>query len=112
MSPRYTATNLKAATVIAMMASDNHTEPDDWVTVASYTQAHQAYVVQACLHAAGVPATLADAHMAQTHSLLAGAIPIRLQVPSSWHNQALRVLQAFERGDFALPDSDDCDAHP
>jgi hypothetical protein len=36
--------------------------------------------------------------------LLAGAIPARLQVPHSWHAQALRVLEAFERGEFALPD--------
>jgi hypothetical protein len=77
---------------------------DDWTTVASFTDVHQAFVLQACLQAAGVPAEIADAHMAQTHSLLAGAIPARLQVPHSWHAQALRVLEAFERGEFALPD--------
>lgn len=89
------------------MTGNTHEDNDDWTLVASYTDAQQAYVLQACLQAAGVPAQLADTNMAQTHSLLAGAIPVRLLVPNSWHNQALRVLQAFERGDFALPDDYD-----
>ena len=83
---------------------------EDWVTVGRFVDVHQAFVLQSCLHAAGVPAEVADAHMAQTHSLLAGAIPARLQVPHSWQDQASRVLEAFERGDFALPDDYDSGA--
>lgn len=104
--------SLKAATVNATMTGNTPADNDDWTLVASYSDAQQAYVLQACLQAAGVPAELADAHMAQTHALLAGAIPVRLLVPKSWHNQALRVLQAFERGDFALPDDYDDESQP
>ena len=80
---------------------------EDWITVARFTDVNQAFILQDCLLAAGVPAEVADAHMAQTHSLLAFAIPARLQVPHSWQAQALRVLEAFDRGDFALPDDHD-----
>ena len=80
------------------------TSSEDWVTVARYTDPTLALVIQGCLQAAGVPATVADQHMVQMHSLLAGAIPVRVQVPASWEHQALRVLAAFERGDFALPE--------
>jgi hypothetical protein len=88
----------------------NHPNPvadaDDWITVARYADPTQAMVVQGCLQAAGVPVAVADVHTLQMHALLAGAIPARVQAPSRWEPQALAVLAAFERGDFALSDAE------
>lgn len=87
-----------------MQTLDLDHEGTDWVTVARYADPTQAMVILGCLQAAGVPATVADVHTLQMHSLLAGAIPARLQVPTDWVRQAQSVLAAFERGDFALPE--------
>jgi hypothetical protein len=49
---------------------------------------------------------VADAHLVQTHTLLAGAIPVRVMVPEHRFAEAETVVEAFQRGDFALDDSD------
>ena len=94
-----------------MQSPDLDFDATDLVTVARYADPTQAMVVLGCLKAAGIPAAVADVHTLQMHSLLAGAIPARLQVPADWARQALAVLVAFERGDFALPEGADLPLH-
>ena len=79
----------------------------DWVTLHTSFSPTHAHVLLGCLHAARVPAALADEHLLQTDLLLASAVPVRLLVPERWLAEGLQVLAAFERGDFAL--SDDAD---
>jgi hypothetical protein len=49
---------------------------------------------------------VADAHLVQTHTLLAGAIPVRVMVPEYRLAEAEAVVAAFQRGDFSLDDTD------
>ncbi len=79
----------------------------DWVTLHSCFSPTQAHLLMGCLHAARVPAALADQHLLQSDILLASAVPVRLLVPERWLAEGRQVLAAFERGDFAL--SDDAD---
>ena len=79
----------------------------DWQTLVTFFSPTEAYLLRGCLQAGGVPAMVADAHLVQTHSLLASAIPVRVMVPASLVAQAERVVAAYQRGDFALPDDDD-----
>ena len=51
---------------------------------------------------------VADAHLVQTHSLLAGAIQVRVLVPERRVADAEAVMAAYQRGDYSLPD----DEHP
>jgi len=76
----------------------------DWRTLATFFSPTEAILLRGCLQAAGVPAAVADAHLVQTHTLLAGAIPVRLLVPARRVDEAERVVAAFQRGDFSLPD--------
>ena len=80
----------------------------DLFIVARYLVPMQATVMQGCLEASGIPAVLADAHLMQTDLLLAPALGgVRILVPSTYLQQAQSVLDAFERGDFALDDNAD-----
>lgn len=77
----------------------------DFETVARFLNPTDAHVVCACLVAAGLPAIVADANLAQTNSLWAVAIGgARVLVPSSRVAEAKEVIAAFNRGDFALSD--------
>jgi hypothetical protein len=80
----------------------------DLFIVARYLIPMEAALMQGCLEASGIPAVLADAHLMQTDLLLAPALGgVRILVPSTYVQQAQAVLDAFERGEFALDDDAD-----
>jgi len=83
-------------------------DPDDgdWKTLITFFSPTEAYLLRGCLQAGGVPAAVADAHLVQTQTLLAGAIPVRVMVPERRFAQAQAVVAAFQRGDFSLDDTD------
>ena len=76
----------------------------DWKTLVTFFSPTEAFLLRGCLQAGGVPAAVADAHLVQTHTLLAGAIPVRVLVPEQRMAEAQAVVAAFQRGDFSLPD--------
>jgi hypothetical protein len=76
----------------------------DWQTLIAFFSPTEAYLLRGCLQAGGVPAVVADAHLVQAHTLLAGAIPVRVLVPERRLAEAQAVMLACQRGDFALPD--------
>ncbi len=83
----------------------------DLFIVARYLIPTDAFVMQGCLVAGGVPAVVADANHVQADMLIAPAIGgVRILAPASYLQQARAVLDAFERGDYAL--SDDADVGP
>jgi hypothetical protein len=80
----------------------------DLFTVAGYFEPTQALIVQGCLVAAGVPAVVADANLVQTHFLWANALGgVRIRVPECYMDEALAIIAAFDRGEFALTDETD-----
>jgi hypothetical protein len=79
----------------------------DWTTLVTFFNPTEAYLLRGCLQAGGVPSIVADANLVQAHSLLASAIPVRVQVPEKLMRPAEATLAAFQRGDFALPDDFD-----
>lgn len=79
----------------------------DWQTLVTFFSPTEAFLLRGCLQAGGVPAMVADAHLVQTHGLLASAIPVRVMVPERLVGQAEKVMEAYQRGDFALPDDAD-----
>jgi len=79
----------------------------DFVTVAQFLDPTDAHIVRSCLEAAGVPAIVADANMVQMHSLMSIAVGgVRIRVPENHVAEAKQVIEAFNRGDFALPDDE------
>ena len=83
-------------------------EARDLLTVASYDQPTQAYIVQGCLVAAGVPAVVVDAELNQVDSLLTPALGgVRIRVPIDYIEQANEVIAAFNRGEYTLADNVD-----
>jgi len=88
--------------------ADGNSEYDpalgDWKTLVTFFSPTEAFLLRGCLQAAGVPAAVADAHLVQTHTLLAGAVPVRVLVPEHRVTEAEAVVAAFQRGDFSLPD--------
>ncbi|ALK99815.2 MULTISPECIES: putative signal transducing protein [unclassified Massilia] len=80
----------------------------DLFEVARYLIPMEASLVQGCLAASGIPAVLADAHLMQTDLLLAPALGgVRILVPEDYLLQAQAVLEAFQRGEFALGEDAD-----
>lgn len=80
----------------------------DFVTVARFLNPTDAHIICSCLEAAGVPAFVADANLAQTNSLWTIAIGgTRILVTASHLAEAKRIMEAFGRGDYALPDGGD-----
>jgi Putative prokaryotic signal transducing protein len=77
----------------------------DYEMVARFLAPLDAHVVCDCLKAAGVPALVADANLAQIYSIASGGA--RVLVPPSRVAEAQAVIAAFHRGDFALRDDDD-----
>lgn len=89
-------------------AQDAAPEGRDLFTVATYFLPTDAYIVQGCLVAAGVPAVLADDNLVQTNSLWTAALGgVRILAPQCHLQQAHAIIDAFERGEFALPDDVD-----
>ncbi len=79
----------------------------DFVTVAQILDPTDAHILRSCLEAAGIPAIVADANMVQMHSLLSIAVGgVRIRVPEKHLVEAEEVIEAFHRGDFALPDDE------
>ena len=78
----------------------------DWKTLVTFFSPTEAFLLRGCLQAGGVPAAVADAHLVQTYTLLAGAIPVRVMVPEHRFAEAEAVVAAFQRGDFSLDDTD------
>jgi hypothetical protein len=80
----------------------------DLFEVARYLIPMEASLVQGCLVASGIPAVLADAHLMQTDLLLAPALGgVRILVPEDYLAPAQAVLEAFQRGEFALGEDAD-----
>jgi hypothetical protein len=78
----------------------------DWKTLVTFFSPTEAFLLRGVLQAGGVPAAVADAHLVQTHTLLAGAIPVRVMVPEHRFAEAEAVVEAFQRGDFSLDDAE------
>ncbi len=77
----------------------------NFVTVAHFLNPTDAHIVCSCLKAAGVPAVVADANLVQMNSLWAVAVGgVRVRVPATLVTEAIEVIDAFNRGDFALSD--------
>lgn len=80
----------------------------DLFTVATYLIPTEAHIVRSCLEAAGIPAVVADANLAQVYSLLTPAIGgVRILVQESHMDRAREVIAAFERGEYKLADDFD-----
>lgn len=80
----------------------------DLFAVAKCLVPTDAYVLQGCLVASGIPAVVADANHVQADLLMAPALGgVRILVPAAHLDEARRVLDAFERGAFALDDDAD-----
>lgn len=87
-------------------------DPDDYhgdmVTIARDLTPTDAHMLCACLAAAGVPATVADANLVQANALWSVAVGgAKLRVAADHEAEARRVIAAFERGEFALDDDFD-----
>jgi len=79
--------------------------------VARYLTPTEAHMLCSCLQAAGVPAETGDTNLVQAHSLLAGAVGgACLRVPEQFVQEAMEVIAAFKRGEFALGEDFDFDA--
>jgi hypothetical protein len=80
----------------------------DLFAVAKCLVPTDAYVIQGCLVASGIPAVVADANHVQADLLIAPALGgVRILVPAAHLEEARQVLDAFERGAFALGDDAD-----
>jgi hypothetical protein len=80
----------------------------DLFEVARYLSPMDASLAHGCLVAAGIPAVLADAHLMQTDLLLAPALGgVRILAPQEHIQEAQAVLEAFQRGEFALDEDAD-----
>ncbi|MEJ8857138.1 hypothetical protein WKW79_21350 [Variovorax robiniae] len=80
----------------------------DMVTVAQDLTPTDAHMLCACLNAARVPAVVADDNLVQANPLWSVAVGgAKLRVAASHVAEALQVIAAFERGDFALDDDFD-----
>jgi hypothetical protein len=83
----------------------------DLFVVAKCLVPTDAYLLQGCLVAGGVPAVVADAHHVQADLLIAPALGgVRILAPQAYLQQAQQILAAYERGDFALDDDADVGA--
>ena len=80
----------------------------DLFVVAKYFSPLDAYLVQGCLSAYGIPAVVADANHVQADQLIAPALGgVRILVPASWLAPAAELLALLERGELALDDDAD-----
>jgi hypothetical protein len=90
------------------MPDNSPYDPDegDWQTLETFFNPTEAFLFQGCLQAGGIPAMVADAQTVQTHTLLASAIQVRVLVPERRLTEAQAFRDAWQRGDFTLPDDD------
>lgn len=92
------------------LASERESDPQydgDLVPIAGHLTPTEAHMLEARLHAEGIPATVADAHLGQANNLLSVATGgARVLVPEAHVTAAREVKAALARGDFALSDED------
>jgi hypothetical protein len=80
----------------------------DLLVVAKCMVPTDAYLLQGCLVAGGVPAVVADANHVQADLLIAPALGgVRILAPACYLVEAQAILAAYERGDYALDDDAD-----
>jgi hypothetical protein len=80
----------------------------DLFVVAKCMVPTDAYLLQGCLVAGGVPAVVADANHVQADLLIAPALGgVRILAPAAFLAQAAQILAAYERGEYALDDDAD-----
>ena len=80
----------------------------DLFVVAKCLVPTDAYLMQGCLVAGGVPAVVADANHVQADLLIAPALGgVRILAPAAYLAQAQEILAAYERGDYQLDDDAD-----
>jgi hypothetical protein len=78
------------------------------MVVARFFEPMDAYVLKACLESNDVPAVVADAHMVQANQFLTTAIGgVRVLVPESHFERALKIRKAFDAGEYQLDDDYD-----
>lgn len=83
----------------------------DLFAVAKFLVPTDAYVVQGCLAASGIPAVVADANHVQADLLIAPALGgVRVLVPESFLRQAHEILAALARGEYELSEDADVGA--
>lgn len=92
----------------APSANDPEEYKGDFAMVAQFLNPTDAHVLCSCLIASGIPAVLADANLVQVNALWAIALGgTRLLVPATYVAEALALIDAYDRGDLALPDNDE-----
>jgi hypothetical protein len=80
----------------------------DLFVVAKCMVPTDAYLLQGCLVAGGVPAVVADANYIQADFTLAPALGgVRILAPAAYLAEAHAILAAYERGDYQLDDDAD-----
>ncbi|MFL6656888.1 MAG: putative signal transducing protein [Massilia sp.] len=80
----------------------------DLVIAGQFLRPIDAQIAHGRLAAAGIPAVVADACLAQAYEVMSAAMGgVRVLVPQAHLAEAAEVLAALERGDFALPDEGD-----
>jgi hypothetical protein len=78
------------------------------LVVARFFVPTDAYMLKSCLESSGVPAVVADAHLVQANEFLTTAVGgVRVLVPESHFEQAMKILKAFEAGEYQLDDDFD-----
>ena len=78
------------------------------MVVARFFEPMDAYILTACLESNDVPAVVADAHMVQANQFLTTAIGgVRVLVPESHFERALKIQKAFDAGEYQLDDDYD-----
>jgi len=78
------------------------------LVLARFFEPMDAYVLKACLESNDVPAIVADAHMVQANQFLTTAIGgVRVLVPESHFERALKIRKAFDAGEYQLNDDYD-----
>jgi hypothetical protein len=78
------------------------------LVLARFFEPMDAYVLKACLESNDVPAIVADAHMVQANQFLTTAIGgVRVLVPESHFERALKICKAFDAGEYQLDDDYD-----
>lgn len=77
----------------------------DLVTIVRVTEVWEAHIIKARLQAEGLLASIADEHLVSMDWFYSNAIGgVRVQVPACEEDRARNVLEAVQRGDYALDD--------
>lgn len=84
-------------------APDEAASTGDMAVVAKLPTAQEALTLKGCLEAAGIPATLGDAHTVQTNMLWATALGgVRVLVPQAFVRHANEVIAEYRSGAFEI----------